>query len=118
MMWYCPSHVKVSGLYELDTNRYRLEAIAGTQIGPFGIFPDSDTIYERDYGEERKLLYHKAKEHCDKNSKRLKVYSLGQQTLGVKSEGGLVGAQGVMVGSSSSTPVVDAMAIEFGCLDK
>ena len=100
----------LSELYELDTNRYRLE----TEILKMDIM---NNIW-REYGEERKLLYHKAKEHCDKNSKRLKVYSLGQQILGVKSGGSLVGTQGVMVGGSSSTPVADAMVIEFGCLDK
>ena len=79
---------------------------------------ETNDVIRRKYAEERKLLYHKAKEHCDKNSKRLKVYSLGQQTLGTASSSGLVGAQGIIVGGSSAAPVVDAMVIEFGCLDK
>ena len=103
---------EVSELYELDTNRYRLEARIGLR------HLETDEVIRRQYAEERKLLYHKAKEHCDKNSKRLKVYSLGQQTLGTASSSALGGAQGIIVGGSSSAPVVDAMVIEFGCLDK
>lgn len=103
---------EVSELYELDTNRYRLEAIIGMEN------LDTNDVVKRKYAEERKLLYHKAKEHCDKNSKRLKVYSLGQQTLGTASSGVLAGVQGVIVGGSSSVPVADAMVIEFGCFDK
>ena len=63
-----------SELYELDTNRYRLEARIGLR------HLETDEVIRRQYAEERKLLCHKAKGHCDKDSKRLKVYSLGQQT--------------------------------------
>ena len=100
---------EVSELYELDTNRYRLEARIGLR------HLETDEVIRRQYAEERKLLYHKAKEHCDKDSKRLKVYSLGQQTLGTASSSAL---GGIIVGGSSPAPVVDAMVIEFGCLDK
>ena len=100
---------KFSDLYELDTNRYRLE----------GKVEGSDGLgFWRVYAEERKLLYTKAKGHCEKDGKRLKVYSLGQQTLGTASSSGFGMASGMAVGASSSAPVVDSMVIEFGCVEK
>lgn len=42
----------VSELYELDTNRYRLEARVGYQ------HVETQKVVQRQYGEERKLLYH------------------------------------------------------------
>ena len=102
---------EVSDLYELDTNRYRLEA----RIGGKDIYGEAQV---REYAEERKVLYTKAKGHCEKDGKSLKVYSLGQQTLGTASQSGFGMAQGVAVGASHSAPVVDSMVIEFGCVEK
>ena len=105
---------EVSDLYELDTNRYRLEARIGLK------FEEGSHAYviKRQYPEERTLLYAKAKGHCEKDGKKLKVYSLGQQTLGTESSSGFGMASGVAVGGSSSAPVVDSMVIEFGCVEK
>lgn len=98
---------EVSDLYEMDTNRYRLEA--KIEVGHYQY---------RQYGEERKLLYAKAKGHCEKDGKSLKVYSLGQQTLGTAGGGFAMGIQGMAYGAASSAPVTDAMIIEFGCVER